>query len=121
MSLKAESSAVDADTVAMLREDGSLLLELRDLFLTEAADQLSKMSEALRQNDAEALAMAAHRLKGSAVTFGAEELRQLCVELEEAAKSGSFGGIDGMIQQVQAECDRVKLALDEALSRTVLN
>ncbi len=121
MSLKAESSVVDADTITALREDGSLLRELRDLFLTEAADQLSKMAEARRQSDGKALAMAAHRLKGSAVTFGAEELRRLCVELEEAAKSGSFGDLEGRIQHVQAECDRVKLALDEALSPTVLN
>jgi HPt (histidine-containing phosphotransfer) domain-containing protein len=121
VSLKAESSAVDADTIATLREDGSLLRELRDLFLTEAADQLGKMAEARRQSDAKVLAMAAHRLKGSAVTFGAEELRRLCVELEQAAQSGSLGDLEGMIQQVQAECDRVKLALDEALSPTALN
>jgi HPt (histidine-containing phosphotransfer) domain-containing protein len=116
MSLKSENSAVDADTIAALREDGSLLRELRDLFRTEAADQLGQMAAARSQRDAKALAMAAHRLKGSAVTFGADELRRLCVELEQAAQSGSRSDqLDGMIEQIQAECDRVKLALDAAL------
>ncbi len=111
----AESSAVDAATIDALKEDGSLLRELRDLFASEAPEQLGKMTDACRQSDTKALAHAAHRLKGTAVTFGAAEMQRRCIEIEELVKSGAANGIDRMIQELSAECDRVKLALDDAV------
>jgi len=110
-------SAVDAATLTALKEDGSLLRELRDLFASEAPEQLGRMLTAQRQGDATVVAQAAHRLKGTAVTFGAREMQRMCIEVEGAARSGALDGLDRMIQTLGAECDRVKAALDEAIDR----
>jgi HPt (histidine-containing phosphotransfer) domain-containing protein len=116
VSSEPQSNAVDADTIAALREDGSLLRELRDLFQIEAADQLDQMAAARSHSDPRMLATAAHRLKGSAVTFGAEQLRRLCLELEQTAQTGPLGPeVEDLLAHVRAECERVKLALDAAL------
>jgi HPt (histidine-containing phosphotransfer) domain-containing protein len=115
VSSNTQNSPVDAETIETLRADGSLLAELKELFITEAATQLSAMAEGNRQGDAKTVAMAAHRLKGSAVTFGAHEMQRICIELEQVAKSGALSGIEEMMQHLSAECERVKLALDEAV------
>jgi HPt (histidine-containing phosphotransfer) domain-containing protein len=110
-----EISAVDAETIMALREDGSLLRELRDLFCTEAPEQLEKMRDGYRSADPKAVGLAAHRLKGTAVTFGAGVMQRLCLEIEEQARDGKLDGVDRMIQELSAESDRVKLALDQAV------
>jgi HPt (histidine-containing phosphotransfer) domain-containing protein len=115
VSSKIENGAVDADTIAALREDGSLLRELRDLFAVEAPGQVSTMIEARNRGDAMAVSQAAHRLKGTAFTFGANEMVRACQEIEQLARAGSLSGIEQMIEHLSAECDRVKLALDQAL------
>jgi HPt (histidine-containing phosphotransfer) domain-containing protein len=108
-------SAVDAASLAALKEDGSLLRELRDLFAVEAPEQVARMLAAQRQADGKAMAQAAHRLKGTATTFGAREMQRICIELEALARSGALDGAEGKIQALSAECDRVKAALDQAL------
>jgi HPt (histidine-containing phosphotransfer) domain-containing protein len=115
VSSNTENSPVDAETIETLRADGPLLGELKELFVTEAATQLSAMAEGNRQGDAKTVAMAAHRLKGSAVTFGAHEMQRICIELEEGAKSGALNGTQEKIQQLSAECERVKRALDQVV------
>ena len=108
-------SVVDIETITALQEDGSLLRELTDLFSTEGPEQLAKMLEGLRNADPKAVALAAHRLKGTAVTFGAGEMQRLCLEIEQRSRGGVLEGVGRMIQELSAECDRVKLALDEAI------
>ncbi len=107
--------AVDAATLAALKEDGSLLRELRDLFAVEAPEQVAKLLAAQRQRDGKAMAQAAHRLKGTATTFGAQSMQRLCIELEALARDGGLEGAEGKIQALRAECERVKAALDQAL------
>jgi len=111
-------AAIDADTIAALQEEGSLLRELRDLFVAEAAEQLNKMLEAHKQRDTHGIALAAHRLKGSAVTFGAAEMQRRCLELEALAKSNTIAGVDSLIAELSAECARVQLSLDAALDHS---
>jgi HPt (histidine-containing phosphotransfer) domain-containing protein len=107
--------AIDAATVAALQEDGSLLQELRDLFAAETAEQLARMLQACREGDAKTLAMAAHRLKGSAVTFGAWEMQSRCVNIETLANGGKMDGAEGLIGELASECKRVNSSLDQVI------
>jgi HPt (histidine-containing phosphotransfer) domain-containing protein len=111
-----EYATLDADMIAALREDGSLLCELRDLFLTEAPGQLDTMAQAGDRGDANLVAQAAHRLKGTAVTFGAKDMQQLCLDIEQLAHAGSLTDVEAFIERLRVECDRVRRALDEALT-----
>jgi HPt (histidine-containing phosphotransfer) domain-containing protein len=102
-----------------LQEDGSLLRELTDLFAREAPEQVQRMVAACRNGDLKTVGQAAHRLKGTAATFGAAEMRRLCIELESLARDGKpLDAADHMIQQLSVECDRVKMALNQAIGRS---
>ncbi len=111
-----EHATLDADMIAALSEDGSLLRELRDLFLTEAPSQLDTLAQARGLGDANLVAQAAHRLKGTAVTFGAKDMQQLCLDIEQLARAGLLADVKALIERLRVECDRVRLALDEALT-----
>jgi len=113
-----EHGALDPDMIAALSEDGSLLCELRDLFLTEAPDQLDALAQACIRSDANLVAQAAHRLKGTAVTFGAKDMQQLCLDIEQVARAGSLVDVEPLIECLRVECDRVRRALDQALTPT---
>lgn len=111
-----DHSPLDQNTIGLLREDGSLLRELRDLFDTETRDQLDAMVHARARGQATPVSQAAHRLKGTAVTLGATEMQQLCIEIEQLANAGALNEIQAVIERLRTECDRVSCALDEALN-----
>jgi HPt (histidine-containing phosphotransfer) domain-containing protein len=113
-----EPAALDADTIAALSEDGSLLRELRDLFLTEGPLQLETLAQARGRGDANLVAQAAHRLKGTAVTFGAKDMQQLCLDIEQLAHAGSLPDTQPLIDRLRLECERVRQALDQALAES---
>lgn|GEM_PF-5712837 len=110
-----DEPAIDAAVVAALQEEGSLLVELRDLFAAEISEQLGRMLRAYREDDAKTLAMAAHRLKGSAVTFGAREMQRRCIDIETLAKAGQIRGADRLIDELACECNRVNSSLDQII------
>ena len=58
---------------------------------------------------------AAHTLKGSSGTLGAECLQELCRELEESVREHGIPAGTAMIYEIAAELDRVHAALDRAL------
>jgi len=109
-------ATLDADIMADLSEDASLLSELRDLFLTEAPSQLDTMTQARGRGDADLIARAAHRLKGTAVTFGAKNMQQLCLDIEKLAGAGSLSDVEALIERLRVECDQVSRALDQVLA-----
>jgi HPt (histidine-containing phosphotransfer) domain-containing protein len=111
-----DTSAVDTATIMVLQEDGALLRELTDLFACEAPEQLHKMLEGNHQGDTKKVAEAAHRLKGSAVTFGAGQMQRMCIEIEGRARGGSLNGVEPKIRELSAEVERVKAALDRAIA-----
>lgn len=60
-----------------------------ELFLEHTADDIEFIQEAAAIEDAESLRVRAHRLKGSAHTFGAHQLGDKAAELEQVAKQGN--------------------------------
>jgi len=59
-----------------------------ELFVEHTSDDLEFIQEAAAVEDAESLRVRAHRLKGSALTFGAQLLGDKAAELETLAKQG---------------------------------
>ncbi len=59
-----------------------------ELFIEHTSDDLEFIQEAAAIEDAESLRVRAHRLKGSALTFGAQQLGDKAAELEALAKQG---------------------------------
>jgi len=70
-------------------QDRELLSEMLALFMDELPSRLGAISDAIQSGDPEALAAAAHALKGSAAAVAAEALSARCAELERMGRFNS--------------------------------
>jgi HPt (histidine-containing phosphotransfer) domain-containing protein len=91
---------------------GEAVSELIGLFLEDTPNLLAKMGEAVGQGDGERLQAAAHTLKSSSASLGAMGLSALCRELEVMGRAGALEGAVEKVAQVEAEYERVKVALE---------
>jgi two-component system, sensor histidine kinase and response regulator len=89
------------------------VVRLVDLFLRDTPVRLADIRARVEQDDASALAGAAHALRGSAATVGAYVLRDLSGDLEELATSGSLEGAEEVVDALEAAFNRARPALDE--------
>lgn len=109
------SDVLDLSALDRLREtvggDDAFLAELIHTFLDDGPQELARMHQALDSQDAELLQRAAHSLKSNSAEFGAQDLRQMCKQLEEMAKQGVFDGVSQRVAEVEAEYERVDGAL----------
>lgn len=96
-------------------EDDEFLVELVEMFLVDAADQLALLEAAINSPDQIEVSSKAHRLRGACSNVGAEAMAQLCEELEEKSASGTV--IESSVgSRLRDEFDRVNTALLERVS-----
>ena len=111
----AETSVLDADRIATLRElddgDGTLLPLIADEYDRDATHQVEAMRAALDAADADALQRSAHSLKGASANLGAPVIAERCLHLERAARDGHLDGAASQIDDIEAELGRVRDAL----------
>ncbi|MEQ8804685.1 MAG: Hpt domain-containing protein [Rhodospirillales bacterium] len=81
---------IDRQILAALEADTSreLVPELIQVFIKSAETRLSQITAYLAAGDLAGIAAESHALKSSSATFGADEVRRLCAELEAAGKNG---------------------------------
>ena len=107
------ATAVDPNDVRNLRAEGDGLLdELVEMFTQCAPALVREMEEGLGRGDLDLVGFRAHRLKGTAATFGALRLVDLCQRLDAAAKSKDSESARALYDQVKPECERVLRALE---------
>ena len=63
-------------------DDGSFVKELVDLFVTDSAASMSELQLLLQSNDLTIARQVAHRIKGSALSIGANRLAALASDIE---------------------------------------
>jgi CheY-like chemotaxis protein/HPt (histidine-containing phosphotransfer) domain-containing protein len=93
--------------------DASLLAELVELFVDEAPSRLMALRNAVEDEDAGTVEQTAHTLKGSCSNMGAWRMANLCAELQELGSSGELTATSELLDQLQAEFDRVRATLEE--------
>ncbi len=111
--------AVDPDALKSLNEigeDSHFIRDLIDVFLSDLEKRLDAMRSAVALERADAIAEAAHALKGSCGHFGAKRLYELCRDLEALTRSGSSGGYSVGVAAIDLESARVGDALREHLA-----
>jgi PAS domain S-box-containing protein len=91
--------------------DPELLRELAGVFLGEVPGMRDAVAEALQARDAGRLKRAAHTLKGSASTFGAQTVFQAARRLEEMGAGKNLGGADEAWAELRTALDRLCEAL----------
>lgn len=111
------SDIVDMNVVRELVDlagdgDPELLLDLIDMFLADAPSKVQAIVDGASSGDAEAVERAAHSLKGSSGNLGAVLLMDVAEKLQVAGRQGDATSISSLIESLQAESDRAKLALE---------
>ena len=108
----------DPVNVARLREatldDAEFMSELVEMYLTDAADQLVSLEQAIASADWSLTSRTAHRLRGASSNVGAEELARLCSELERCSSEGAaVEAASGTT--IRREFERVSSALQDCV------
>ena len=85
----------------------ALVGEIIDSFLGDMPCRLARLREALTAGDGEALAFAAHSLKGSSAQLKALRLAALSHDLELQGRSGSLVAAAALVDEVERESARV--------------
>jgi HPt (histidine-containing phosphotransfer) domain-containing protein len=67
--------------------DFEFVVELIDIYLTEAPIQIQTIAKAIASEDYQVLNIAAHTLKGSSLNLGAKTFGAACLKLEEIGRS----------------------------------
>ena len=115
--------ALDLEHLSRLREMGEAgaseaLGRMFQRYLDSIPPQLTRMREALAQNDTARLAREAHDLAGSSGVYGLPRLRQCCMTLEAWARQRSDAEAPGLISAVERAYEEARpLVLAELPSR----
>jgi CheY-like chemotaxis protein len=99
---------LDDASIAMLRDpdlggEPEFLVEVVDAFLDDAPPRLETIKSTLASGDGDGLGRAAHSLKGSSGNFGAARLQALCADVEQCARAGQLGGLEPLVERLEAE------------------
>jgi HPt (histidine-containing phosphotransfer) domain-containing protein len=102
------------ERAALLHTDGDrqLLKHIIKLYRADAPASFRKIERGLRTRDAEALWTAAHALKGSLATIGAQAARHAAAEIERLGRASQFP----QAQRAFADLRGHITALDETLT-----
>ncbi|MEW6248578.1 MAG: Hpt domain-containing protein [Nitrospirota bacterium] len=101
----------EAKALAGVDGDRELLMELASVFITQAEADLETLRRAWFQQDADATAKAAHRLKGAVLQFAAARAHGACRRLEEAARCGNLSAAHSFWSETEAEVTALIRAL----------
>ncbi len=109
----AEGPAVDQTIIEQLAsitdsQGFSVLGELLNAFLAAVPVRLETLDRAVSRGDLGAVADQAHALTGSAASFGARGMADLCLELRTAAKEGDTAVVGDLVRAVHQEFGAVR-------------
>jgi signal transduction histidine kinase/DNA-binding response OmpR family regulator/HPt (histidine-containing phosphotransfer) domain-containing protein len=96
----------------IIGEDTHVLVELIEAFFENTPVRLAELRRALADKDAYTFEHLAHTLKGSCANMGALRMSGMCRQLELAGRSGQLDSLDEQLEQLEAEYERVKIALE---------
>src|SRR4051812_33065436 len=99
------------DLLATVGPHVDMLEELRDTFAAEYPEVLAAIRGAAAAQDARLLADKAHLMKNVAAMAGGPSSRQLSIAIEDAAKTGDYGGATALIDRLEQELAGLQQAL----------
>ncbi|MSR81880.1 MAG: response regulator [Candidatus Latescibacteria bacterium] len=113
----AAGAVLDPVVLANLQEwerEGHLsLAEFVQVFAEDGGRRLRALRQAAAAGEAERVKREAHALKGASRELGAGRLAGLCQQVEELGIAGVMEEIGALLDEVEAEMERVKEVLDQ--------
>lgn len=109
--------ALDPEAIETMKEstggDRGLMIEMIDIYLSDADALFAAMTQALAARDATELRQAARNLKSNSSNFGARALALLSEEMADYGLASSFDEAAAALPRLHAEFARVRAALAE--------
>ena len=88
---------------SLVGDDPAVIHELLQDFQTSAAKIAAELLAACTAGETAATGAAAHKLKSSAFSVGAQALGELCAEIEQAGKAGQIDALSALLPRFEAE------------------
>jgi PAS domain S-box-containing protein len=93
-------------------DDPGLVADMIRLYLQGAKESLRALHDAVQLGDAHALRHAAHSLKGTSGSIGADRLATISAELEQVARRGAIERAPALVSAVERHFTEVREALE---------
>ena len=97
---------------------GHALAEIVNEYFSVSDQLRAEILRLLGEGDRDALERSAHTLKGASANVGAAVLADVCAGLELAAREAQLDDAAELMEQFEAEFDRVVAALQVVTTRT---
>jgi HPt (histidine-containing phosphotransfer) domain-containing protein len=112
---------LDRETIERLRNlaqetDPSLFADILHTFCNDVAQYLEAMRQAISQGDVASLKHTAHAVKGASMNTGALSLANISASMEDAALTGNFAIVPGLLVGLEREFQRVAAGIALELS-----
>jgi HPt (histidine-containing phosphotransfer) domain-containing protein len=109
--IRITNDAVDLDVLNAFQQlqpdDGSdLIVELIDLYLQDASQRITEITEASAKGEWVTVNRAAHNLRGSSSNLGVRHTAEICGELERADGRLARSAVAGLIERLKTELVR---------------
>lgn len=112
----AQSEPVDRQFLwEMVGEDPEFEREVLQEFLDTVPLLLQQIQQALQSGDSKSLASAAHTVKGSSRSVGANFLAEIAFGLEKAGKANQLDEAERLVPALLAEWERVKEYIEQQI------
>jgi HPt (histidine-containing phosphotransfer) domain-containing protein len=89
-----------------LEGEPDLVVELIDLYFADVPRRVQAMRDAVRFRNPAALASAAHLLRGSSGSLGAQQVAQICAEIEGLESIDLWSNTPPLLSWLELECER---------------
>jgi HPt (histidine-containing phosphotransfer) domain-containing protein len=89
-------------------DDPEFIQELLDTFIESTQELMQPLRDGVAAGDCASVQRESHRLKGSSANIGAGTLQAYSYELEKLGRAGSLDRAAEILQQIEAEFDRVR-------------
>lgn len=97
---------MDIKTIAAdLQMEEDEVAELLDLFITTTLRDMDKIREAVKDNDFEKAASAAHSIKGAAANMRLDTISSLAKQAETDAREGRLDTMEQILAEVSRKID----------------
>ena len=120
----AESAVLDEavlDTLRLLTPPGEpdVLTEVLQMFLQEVPPRIERLCNAWAAGNIEEMSRAAHSLKGSAGTIGAQRLFSVCSQLDDVGRAGALTKVAPLVDALGTEFSKVEVAIRRVIEDSV--
>ncbi len=97
---------------------GEALAEIVNEYLSVSDELREEIHRLFAEDDRDALERSAHTLKGASANVGAKTLADACGELEMRARESQLQDAAELVEHLEAESERVRVALQVVTARS---